>query len=198
MPSIEARIQSVLSQLQMLSEADAAPISSMPGAPGSSHGAPPRGAQLGDTKQGPPPKDRSLFDWYRWHFQEAKTDERKRLLLYLAERDLDGRRHQSPQLRGKQGPEDESASMERVVEWYQGVDALEVAVLEGVNVQHIYKARRKHKRNLSDGRELNQWREWDEERRRIAIANRLSAGHSKTEIADALQISRRTVARYAA
>jgi len=46
----------------------------------------------------PPPKDRSLYDWYRWQFERADLDDVDHVnkLLFLAERDFNARSRQGP------------------------------------------------------------------------------------------------------
>jgi hypothetical protein len=120
--SLQARIADVLARLSTLSEAAGArpPQQSPPSqaegarerldpeekmrmgtAAGSSHSgesAIPAGVRLDLDPNRPPPKERSLYDWYRWMFDHVDPDDVDRLnsLLFLAERDYNSRSRQGP------------------------------------------------------------------------------------------------------
>lgn len=193
---LERRIAAILTRLQLLSDGDSASIVANETGHAKPDSSPPPGARPDLEPGKPPPKDRSLYEWYSWHFDRALNDDRRRLLCYLAERDYARVVHKPPQPRGKTGPEDERTGMKRIVEWYEGVDALEVAVLEGINVHHVYKARRVHRRRTHDGTHQSEWMTWDDNQRQLAVRNRLDAGHSQNRIARDLEVSRRTIQRY--
>lgn len=193
---LEKRINAILTKLQLLSEADSASIVANDGGNKKPDSSPPPGARPDRAADQPPPKDRSLFEWYSWHFSQATDDSRRRLLCYLAERDYANYHQRRPQPRGKTGPEDESQSMKRIVEWYEGVSALEVAVLEGTSLQHVQKARRVHKRQANNGLPQSEWAGWDDTQRAIAVTNRANAGQSQSEVASVFGVSKRTIQRY--
>jgi hypothetical protein len=195
--ALDNRVARILTKLQMVSDASSASIVSNDGGGSSKpESSPPPGARPDRDRDKPPPKDRSLFEWYAWQFARSRSEERTRLLCYLAERDHARLRSRSPSPRGRTGPEDEPAAMRRIVEWYEGVDALEVAVLEDVSVQHVHKARRVHKRVAIDGRRRPEWSDWSDDVREAAVARRRHTGASQHEVADDLGVSRRTVQRY--
>jgi hypothetical protein len=194
---LQARIRSVLTQLQMLSDVDSASIVANDGGGQSKpDSSPPPGSRPDRDSTQPPPKDRSLYEWYAYHFARASDDERRRLLCYLAERDHAKAKGRSPQPRGKTGPEDERASMARIVEWYEGVQDLEVAVLEACSVQFVAKARRVHKRRPKDGTLPSVFISLDEPSRHATVATLALAGESKAAAARRLDVSRKTVDRY--
>lgn len=193
---LESRIGQILTKLQLLSEADSASIVANDGGNKKPDSSPPPGARPDRAGDRPPPKDRSLFEWYSWHFAQATDDNRRRLLCYLAERDYANYTHRKPQPRGKTGPEDEREGMKRVVDWYEGVDALEVAILEGITVQHVEKARRVHKRSAKTGLLLSPWATWDEDYRAAAVRDRVQLGKSQAAIAAEFGVSKRTIQRY--
>lgn len=194
---LERRINVILTKLQLLSEVDSASIVSNDGGGASKlDSAAPPGARPDMDRDQPPPKDRSLYEWYGWHFARASDDARRRLLCYLAERDYTNVRHRRPHPRGKTGPEDERNAMRRIVNWYEGVDALEVAVLEGVSTQHVHKARRIHKRRPYDGRLATGWSAWTQDQKRERVNKLRVLGRSRASVAREFEVSPRTISRY--
>ncbi len=65
--------------------------------------------------------------------------------------------------------ETEDAAAERVVEWYEGISALEVAVIENTTEVWVRKARKALGRNPDDGRVRAPFLEWDDAERRRQI-----------------------------
>lgn len=92
-------IRDVLAKLSMLSEVSAAGLEPHTSQGKSSSKVP---SGVGDEVQRsdpdrPPPKERSLFDWYVWKFQRHQDDPKRLIsLLLLAERDYLTRRFHSP------------------------------------------------------------------------------------------------------
>lgn len=201
-PELQARAKNILSKLKLLGEASSGGIVTIAGKQAADSKAPPESRPERASHQ-PPPKDRSLYDWYVWQFARATSDHRYRLLCYLAERDYeryrrrpDDSRRGPISLRGKDGGSGEVESMRRIVAWYEGLDALEVAILEECSIGHVKKARRVHRRNEEDGRERNGWEGWDEERRVIEIRQRRAKGWGQKKVADDIGVAKRTVQRY--
>lgn len=207
----EQEIQDVLAKLSMLSEVSAASLE--PHTSGSAtESSVPGGVSQGDAitptdPDRPPPKERSLFDWYVWKFQRH-ADEPERLvsLLLLAERDYLSRRFhvaRSIELRSGQltendvmdGGKAERAAAERVCEWYVGLSPLAVAIEENVTEAWVKKARRQNGRNPDDGRPLPEFYGWHENVRRERVAL-LAESMSQGKAADHLGVDRKTVKRY--
>jgi hypothetical protein len=142
----------------------------------------PAGVRLDLDPDRPPPKERSLFDFYVWHFSRADPEDHDRLLnlWLLAERDYHARALHIPRRVAVRSGEDaigklsgeaaEREAAKRVVELYEGRSAEEAAVFEYTTVQVIHKARKMHKRNLDDGRPRPPFRDWSEVERRRQIA----------------------------
>jgi len=86
--------------------------------------------------------------------------------------------------------------MARIVEWYEGVQDLEVAVLEACSVQFVAKARRVHKRRPKDGTLPSVFISLDEPSRHATVATLALAGESKAGAARRLDVSRKTIDRY--
>jgi len=197
----DARIRTILAKLQMLSEAKAGSIGRSSHDADSERVGPP-GTKPDRPSSKPPPKDRSLWAWYEWQFAAAKDDYRRRLLCYLAERDYENfHRRQPDRRRGvddntRGEAEDEATWSKRIVEWYEGVDILEVAILEDSSTGAIGKARRTHRRRERNGERLEGWEAWDD-KRRLAEVTLLKTRRMGTQaMASRLGTSKRTVLRY--
>jgi hypothetical protein len=115
---------------------------------------------------------------------------------------LIGRAYEDEAERPNQARETEDAAAERVVEWYEGVDALAVAVNENTTEVWVRKARKKHNRHPEDGRKIPPFLQWDDEERRRQIdllrARAKSEGReigAKT-IANHFGVDKNTVKRY--
>jgi hypothetical protein len=96
--TLEQKIRDVLARLSTLSEANASNFE-----PRTSHGkssskVPAGVSEAPSDPNRPPPKDRSLYDWYRWQFERADLDDvdHVKKLLFLAERDFNARSRQGP------------------------------------------------------------------------------------------------------
>jgi hypothetical protein len=100
--TLQQKIADVLARLSTLSEASASTLE-----PRTSHGkssskAPPgvpeKRAITATDPDLPPPKERSLYDWYRWQFERADLADVEQVnkLLFLAERDFNARSRQGP------------------------------------------------------------------------------------------------------
>jgi DNA invertase Pin-like site-specific DNA recombinase len=183
--TLEEKIRDVLARLSTLSEAKASNLE-----PRTSHGASDSRVPAGVAERRPvqatdphrpPPKERSLFDFYAWQFAHADPDDEGRLLdlWLLAERDYHARALHIPRRVAVRSGEDaigklsgeaaEREAAKRVVELYEGRSAEEAAVFEYTTVQVIHKARKMHKRNLDDGRPRPPFLDWTEDERRRQV-----------------------------
>lgn len=199
---LRRRLRVVMAKLELLSEGRAQPIErSHHGKPEST---PPAEVVLGGRPDKPPPKDRSLFAWYLWHLERVwgrdNPQQRYRKLVLLAERDLERFIHPAPDSRRAghlhAAGTTEKAEGERVIAWYEGVDSLEVAVIEDCSQAWVEKVRRQHGRRHDDGRPLPGWRGWDVERRQAEVDTLRKRGLSQQRAADKLGVSKRTVQKY--
>lgn len=193
-PELARRAQTILVKLKLLGEASSTSIVAFDG--NRTHGTKaPSGARDRDNAK-PPPKDRSLYDWYLWHFTRAATDDKRRLLCFLAERDYEKYRRRSPQPRSDEGAEGEVAGMKRIVEWYEGLSTLEVAILEDCSAGFVEKARRVHRRDPEDGFVRDGWQGWDEEKRTAEVTKLKQRKVGQREAARRLETSPSTMNRY--
>lgn len=95
---------------------------------------------------------------------------------------------------GLPSSEDESAA--RVVEWYEGVPVLEVAILEYCSPGWVEKARRRLGRKPEDGRPISPFLRADEDERHRMVAQHAARGWGAKKIADRLGVAKGTVQRY--
>lgn len=158
---------------------------------------PPPGARL-DSNGGPPPKDRSLYEWYSWHMERAEHPDRLRLLTYLAERDYEVQVHGMPasEISGRAARQGDKAEAERVIAFYEGVDIIEVAVLERVSPGWVDRVRRQAKRDPKTGAHASGWHTLTTEQKIEAIARLRDRGYSQAAVSRKLEVSRRTIQRY--
>jgi hypothetical protein len=216
--TLEQKIRDVLARLSTLSEAKASNLE-----PRTSHGASDSRAPAGVAERRrihatdpdrPPSPERSLYDFYVWHFSHADPDDQGRLLelWLLAERDYHARALHIPRRVAVRSGEDaigklsgEAAELEaakRVVELYEGRSAEEAAVFEYTTVQVIHKARKMHQRNSDDGRPRPPFRDWNEDERRRQInllreqAKRRDEILGAKAIANHFGVDKNTVKRY--
>lgn len=185
--------------------------------PATSHGAtessPPAGvsekARITPTDPDkPPPKDRSLYDWYVWQFARSVSEPQRLVgLLLLAEREYMERTVFEARRIGlrkgeltdndiKDGGSAEREMARRVIEWYEGRSALEVAVLEYASEAWVRKVRRLAGRNPEDGRKRPEFLDLDDDERR-KVAERLHARELRlTTAAHRLGVDKNTLKRY--
>lgn len=101
-----------------------------------------------------------------------------------------------------QGTETEEAAAERVVQWYEGVPALKVAINENTTEVWVHKVRKKHNRDPADGRKRPPFRDWSEEERQRQVD--LLRARAKSEgkpigaktIAQHFGVDKNTIKRY--
>lgn len=202
-PELARRANTIICKLKLLGEAKSSGKISAEGLQQKAESSPPPEVRLDSDAAQPPPKDRSLYEWYIWHFARATSEYRFRLLCYLAERDYERYRRRPSDakrgpitLRGKDGGEAETEGMKRIVEWYSGIEAVEVAILEECSIDHVRKARRVFRRVESDGRALTGWKGWDDDERLAQVKRLRVGGYSQQEVAAELGVSDRTVRKY--
>lgn len=157
--------------------------------------------------------ERSLHDWFAWQFadvlREPAGEGRTELLenlCWLAEEKYRERRFHSPKRNDvrsgaltennvRDGGAAERAAAERVVEWYEGVPAAQVAYRERCTETWVRKARRMYDRQPHDGTPRPEFLGWDEDQRQREVA-RMAESMGAKVIADKLRVSKRTVQRY--
>ena len=206
MTKLEDKVSDVLARLATLTEAPAGNVEAQiaRSAPESSL---PQGSTLRLDPDRPPPKDRSLHDWYLWHFvRHAGDPDRLDSLRILAEREYKRRtqstEHQKTLHSGawlhlhRKGDKVEDEEADRVVDWYEGVHARDVAVIEDITESWVRKIRLQRNRYPDDGRPRPEFYDWPEKRRRATIARLAGELPSKQAVADHLGVDRMTVSRY--
>lgn len=196
-PEVRARARSVFARLALISEAPTSSFVKTGSRPKASS-TPPNGARLSDLRSDrPPPRDRSLYDFYLWHLLRAKTDYQRIRIINEAETAYHRSRVRIPK---PDLPPDNDAAMRQVVEDYEGLAPGEVARLLGSDdeslVPWIMKARRTHGRKATDGRPRRPWEKWSLRERQEEIGRMRESGLTQNEIAGELEISVRTVQRY--
>jgi|GEM_PF-2489201 len=211
--NLDDRIRNVLAELSTLSEAPTANLD-----PDRHHGAPdssiPAGVSLRNDPTKPPPKERSLYDWYRWQFANARDEEHRARLCTLAEFELAERRSFDPDRmdlrRGaltdndvRDGGTAERAHAKRIVDWYEGTPSIVVAFIEKQTESWVRKARRQHKRDPDTGRQRPAFLDWedDERRRQIDLLIAREWNEHRREIgakaiADHFGVAKNTIRRY--
>lgn len=209
--TLEDKIRDLLARLSTLSEASASTLE-----PRTSHGsssskvpkgvAEKRNLHMAVDPDRPPPKDRSLHDWYHWHFVR-NADRPDRLLTYwlLGERDYHTRcfpdEHRTALRSGAIHGDDidgalaEQAAINRIVEHYEGVPAVEVAVFEYTTEEWVKKARRQLGREPQDGRPRPAFLDWSEDDRHKEVA-KLARSMGQRKAAIRLGIAKSTLQRY--
>jgi hypothetical protein len=209
--NLEQKINDLLGRLAIISEAPAGNLEAQlsRSAPESSE---PSGAlslaHHTDAKRG-----LSLFEWYRDEFAKRIAEPDRLLSLYLAgEREYlrrtDPRIHAATAEKGsivaysEDGATVEGIAAEHVIKEFEGVHALDVAIIEGKTEAWVLKVRRLHGRNPHDGRALAEFREWDDEERRRQIELYLVEVRSRGQqagakrIANHFGVSKQTIQRY--
>lgn len=246
-PELLQEIRDVLARLSTLSEASASNLQPRTSG-GKNPSKPPAGVALGRDLRAtadpdrPPPKERSLYDWFRWQFEHTDPEDIERLerLVQLADiehkaraihtprrlalragkLDVEPGRTTEPQSswpapaplsrraygdeseRPNEGTETEEAAAARIVEWYEGLPAIQVAYLENTTERWVLKARKAHGRDPDDGRRRAPFLDWDDEERRRQIDLLRSRAKDRDELIGAKRIAQHfgvavsTVQRY--
>lgn len=197
------RARDALVNLKMLSDAKTSGAISALGHQQKATSSPPPETRLDKTDERGI-KERSLYEYYLMQFERCNDEAKWRLLCYLAERDYEKARQRPSDarrapltLRGRDGAEMEREALERITEWYAGIDAQEVAVLEECSVQWVHKARRQARRDEETGLTPRGWAGMSDEERQREVKGMMDGGFSLTQIAESAKVSTRTVQRYA-
>lgn len=203
---LEGRIADVLARLSTLSEAPSGNLEAH-----ISRSAPeatiPTGATTRHDSFRPPPKERSLYDWYRWQFDRHADQPSRLLSLYLlAEREYllrtcreiaeEAAQRGSIAAYSEDGALVESVRAKLVIEWYEDVHPRDVATAEGATEAWVRKVRRQAKLNPDDGRPRPAFLDWPEEERRRKVAACKIEGLGQELTAQRLGVSKRTVQTY--
>lgn len=203
---LDERVRQVLADLAALSEMAAASIGRSTPTSDDERGLP-AGVNPSLKKHPgdrPPSKDRSLYDFYAWHFARATTDALRRVLVFMAEGDLKARRWGAPEgklaLAGSSAQQGEKRD-ERIVTFFAGTHPLEAALLEShhggyCSEENIRAVRRKARRDEETGQPLPGWRGWTDEERTKRCNQLKERGKSLAEIAAELGTAKASVNRY--
>lgn len=140
------RIMSVLREMSLLSEINAAPLDGDRISHSASQSSAPPGAVLQGRRD---LRDLSLATYWDARFKLVKGNERRLLtFLYLAERDLAAAQRRQPMA----DPHESRAIRERrVLLAYEGMSPLEAALAEGCSESWIRKTRRANRRDSQNG-----------------------------------------------
>lgn len=212
-PKLEAKIKDVLARLALLSEASTSNLD-----PATSHGSPSSKAPAGTATSAnlhaprdpdrPPSKDRSLHDWYSWQFTRAVGEPQRLIsLLTLAEREymertvfearrIGLRKGELTENDVRDGGAAEREAAQRVIDCYQGMPAVEVAIFEYTTEEWVKKARRQLGRQPHDGLPRSEFLDLDEGGRRERAAALHALGLRLTTAAHRLRVDKNTVKRY--
>jgi DNA-binding CsgD family transcriptional regulator len=206
--TLDDRVRDVLGRLQMLAEGSTSNLDPNKISRTHAESKAPVGATF-DSSDRPPEKAHcTLYEWYLWHFADAEGDDHRiASLILVAEMDYrDFRFHVAKRVELRSGEltdndradggKAEEKHQKRVVDWYEGVPVLVVALLEEQRVEWVKKARRLHARNAEDGRPRPEFLAWDDDRRRREITALASNDMGAKRIADKLGVSKQTVQRY--
>jgi hypothetical protein len=196
--NLEQKIRDLLGRLAVISEAPAGNLEAQLSRSAPESSSPSGVLRTHDTDS---IRGRSLFDWYRDEFARRAGEPDRMLSLYLlGERDylrrVDKKVHQALAEKGsilaysQAGDVVESIAAEHVIKEFEGVHALDVAIIENKTEAWVLKVRRMHGRNPHDGRELVPFREWDDEERKRQIHLYLVEVRSKGEEAGAKRIAK--------
>jgi hypothetical protein len=227
--TLEDRIRDILARLSVLTEAPSAgtlaavaPPASLPKeqrvesdrkakTPKRHHeSAIPAGVDLHDRDPDrAPPKDRSLFDHYAWHFARIDADAepiRATMTLLLAERDYTAvvfPDHHREALRSgallgdnAEGKVAEEVAVRRIVEEYKGVPALEVAIFEYTTEEWVRKARKLMGCEPDNGHPRPPFLDWDDETREREVRKLYNRGLGQKKAAARLEVAKSTIQRY--
>jgi hypothetical protein len=196
--TLEDRIRDVLARLSVLSEVSASSLE-------------PRMSGNSESPSKPPPGvSRGLYDYWSERFARLYAEGKSEFEIHrdylLAERDWAACTMHSPDrmaLRSGEATDNdavnggaaEAAAADRVIELYEGVPAVEVAVHEYTTEAWVRKARAQRGRNPTDGRPRPEFLDWDEDRRTREVAS-LASRMGQKKAADRLGVAKSTLQRY--
>ena len=171
----------MLIQLALISEGSAQQWEPGHGQPGSR----PPGAVIERPQEGPPPKERSLYDYWRWRFDHARSDEVLAWLVELAESDLRRARKAPPAV-----PEIGEERRRRILAVKGSPE--HVAARMRLNISHVRTLRQDNDQDPETGEQLPDDRDARLERARAMIA---IEGKSEREAARRCGVPRSTLQR---
>ena len=198
---LRLEIRTILARLETLSEARAAN--------------PERSSRSSETPLGPPdfanlserdcpPEERSLYDHFRWRFEQAvvKNAPTKRLwfILWEAEKAYEDRTIPA----GPDNPRtaliltraDEDALKRKVVSDYEGEHSYRVHLALNLPQGWVEKVREDDGREPETGYLRPKWRELTDDEKRLYVRSLRDRGKTQDETARWLGVSRRTVVTY--
>lgn len=197
--SLEERIRRVLIRLEVLSEADAANLHQGKTSHSHPEATPPPGAIPGRNVHACPPRDRSLWDHFRWKLEHADSPRQQRLICRAAERAWEERKLGADRVSfptSTQAERDPEKEAQWVVEYGEGIPADEVAAELQVSRGWVEKVRSENRRRPKDGRPKPGFLGMDDAERRRAVGKLQQRGMSQAKIAVALGVARDTIRRY--
>lgn len=217
-PDVRGRARKVLCAMEMLPEAAGKPIGRSTPSANPDH-LPPEIQKRGRLTE-KPPRERSLFERYLYAFSFAERGESRpdpayhySFLTTCAERDYRYHTEGLPpdaeagsmshigDAQGRDGAKVESEKGDELVRHYEGVIAAEVAMVEDVRIEWVWKVREQRGRDRDTGHPVPGWRGWDHEQRfqRVqTLKTRKLDGKlvSQQWVAAELGTSRQSVQRY--
>lgn len=205
-PKLREAVRKLLIDLALLAEGRAQPIErSHSGKPES---AAPAEAMPNRPSDLPPPKDRSLYAYYLWHFERAFSEWRFHMLVLLGRRDYDvhtkglgdqrraGHMHVASEGDTRNAAKFDREQGDRVVAEYVGVPDYEVAVLEAVSIAWVRTQREKRRRRPGDGRPKPGFLGLNDDERYHQVQRLKAKGMGQKRVAVKLGVSKQTVQRY--
>lgn len=204
--ALRKRAAAILGKLAVLSEAPAGkPAAFVSG--GAADSKVPLGVrerkridQLVKASKEAPSKDRSLYDFYLWHFTHATSEGALRFAVRRAEVDYDvrvrGAESSLAERKRHRDPDDEAAEIRLVLELGEGVPAQIVAYEGDYSVNWVRSIRERHGRHPEDGTVRPVWSELTSAERRRVVAGLLAEPMSVRDAARYLGVGRSTVQRY--
>lgn len=185
---LEHRIGQVLAELATVSEAESGSILAYTSSAGDEN-------DVGGNR--PPGPSTSIAERWRTWFEETAEPGRRRTLLLLARRELALIRRRKPILVDEHGqPEGLLESTDRILEWFEGVQADEAAIYESASGSFcsgndIRRIRERNDRDREHGRPMVP------RESRVAVAQQLrAAGMSIRKIAVEMHVAKSTVQRW--
>lgn len=197
-PELRRRALTILRKLALLSEASGASVVAFSSS-GKKEDRPPPGVPNRLDK--PKTRDNStLYEYYVQAFASASDDYRLHELIFLAERDYNRTKWRSPARErvtaNLPGENAEESDYQRICDLYEGMDALEVAIREEVNIAYVRKARAAGGRFPDDGMPKKTWQQLAEEEKRAKVTHWRSKGLTREATSKRLGVSTRTIRRY--
>lgn len=137
---LKARRNLALNKMMALSGASANPLTRPRITSGKAESQIPAGVSLKPTNGGPPDRDRSLYDFYRWHFERVDDVEELSKLVQLAERDLHDYTHTGESTAERHRARNRSILSSK----YRGQSPEVVAAIEKCGHAHVRKLRKEN------------------------------------------------------